>query len=60
MQVEGYLAAEKQEGSESTNCHSVSDKDYHAWLVDDPAKGKPQSVVTEVTPACAPSTLAGQ
>src|SRR5206468_12276007 len=29
---------------------SVSDKEYHAWLVDDPAKGRPQSTVAEVTP----------
>jgi hypothetical protein len=50
VQVEGYLVSAKKMSPESCNCHSVEHVDWHVWLVDDPSKGREQSIVTEVTP----------
>ncbi len=50
VQVEGYLVSAKKMSPESCNCHSVQYVDWHLWLVDDPAKGREQSIVVEVTP----------
>ena len=50
VQVEGYLVDVRRMGPESCNCHSVDDVDFHIWLVDDPNKGREQSVVIETSP----------
>ena len=50
IQIEGWLAGAKQQGSESCNCHSVNDVDYHLWIVDSAGKNRAESVVAEVTP----------
>jgi hypothetical protein len=52
IQVEGWLAAAKQEGPESCNCHSPLRVDFHMWVVDDPSKvhDRTQSVVCEMSP----------
>ncbi|HEX5438124.1 MAG TPA: hypothetical protein VFW98_13240 [Gemmatimonadaceae bacterium] len=50
--VEGYLAAAKREGPESTNCHGADAefRDWHIWMVDTRTKDRAHSVVVEVTP----------
>jgi hypothetical protein len=50
VQVDGYLVAAKKMSPESCNCHSVTNVDFHLWLVDDPNKGREQAVVVEVSP----------
>lgn len=50
VQVEGYLADAKKQGPESCNCHSVTERDFHIWMVADPSQGRDQSVVIETTP----------
>lgn len=50
VQVEGYLVDAKRMGPESCNCHSVSDVDFHIWLVDSPNKGRAESIVIETSP----------
>src|SRR5437588_3527317 len=50
VQVEGYLVAAKKQSPESCNCHSVNNVDFHLWLVDDPSKGREQSLEVEVSP----------
>lgn len=50
VQAEGYLFGAKKMSPESGNCHSVAQVDFHVWLVDDPSKGREQSVVIEPTP----------
>jgi hypothetical protein len=46
----GYIAGVKHEGTESTNCHSLDDRDYHVWLTPNPGDPKSKSMVVEVTP----------
>jgi hypothetical protein len=50
LRLEGYLAGARMEGPESCNCHSVSDVDFHLWVVDASGTGRDASVVAEVTP----------
>jgi hypothetical protein len=48
--AEGYLLAIKQEGPESTNCHSQELRDFHMWLAPSPTSPKSASIVVEITP----------
>lgn len=48
--VEGYLIKVKQEGQESCNCHRIDRRDYHLWLVSDPANSRDISIIAEVSP----------
>lgn len=50
VQVEGYLVSAKKMSPESCNCHAVDQVDFHIWMVDDPNKGREQSVVIETSP----------
>jgi hypothetical protein len=50
VQVEGYLVEAKKMSPETCNCHSVEYVDYHIWIVDDPSKGRDQSIVIETSP----------
>jgi len=50
VQVEGYLAGVKVESTESMDCHSAADVDYHLWLVSGPAEDRSRSLVAEITP----------
>src|SRR5205807_1181873 len=50
VSVEGYLIKVKQEGPESCNCHRIDRRDYHLWLVSDPASTREVSIIAEVSP----------
>ena len=52
VQVEGYLASTKKEGTESCNCHGADDefRDFHIWLTKNPNEDRSGSIVIEVTP----------
>jgi hypothetical protein len=50
VRVTGYIAGVKHEGTESTNCHDVDNRDFHVWLVAQAGDDRSKSVVVEVTP----------
>ncbi len=52
VQVVGWLVDLDKEGSETCNCSSCDDVDYHLWVVDGPEKinDKTQALVAEITP----------
>jgi hypothetical protein len=50
VQVVGFLAGSRLEGPEACNCHSVDDRDFHVWVVDQAGTDRSQALVTEVTP----------
>jgi hypothetical protein len=46
----GYIAGVRHEGTESTNCHSLDDRDFHVWLVPNSSDARSKSMVIEITP----------
>lgn len=50
LRLTGTIVDVKHEGTESTNCHSVDDRDFHIFLVSAPSDPKSKSVVIEITP----------
>lgn len=46
----GYIIGVRHEGTESPNCHSLDDRDYHVWLTLNPDDPKSKAMVIEVTP----------
>ena len=50
VRATGYIVGVKHEGTESTNCHSLDDRDYHMWLTVNPDDPRSKSLVIEVTP----------
>ena len=50
VRTTGYIVGVKHEGTESTNCHSLDDRDYHIWLTVNPDDLRSKSLVIEVTP----------
>ena len=52
LSLEGYLAAAREEGPESTNCRDLEPetRDYHLWLVGSPGQDRSSSMVVEVSP----------
>lgn len=50
VRTTGYLVDFRHEGTESPNCHSVDERDYHMWIVAKSSDGKAQSMVVEVAP----------
>jgi hypothetical protein len=50
VRATGYILNIKHEGTESTNCHSTDNRDYHTWFAPDPNADRSASIVAEVTP----------
>jgi len=52
LSLEGYLAAAREEGPESTNCRDLEPetRDFHLWLVGSPGQDRGSSMVVEVSP----------
>jgi hypothetical protein len=50
VEVTGYVLDLKHEGTESTNCHSTTYRDYHVWFAAHASDDRSQSIVIEVTP----------
>jgi hypothetical protein len=52
LSLEGYLAAAREEGTESTNCRGIEPetRDFHLWLVASPDQDRNGSMVVEVSP----------
>src|SRR5262245_7363348 len=46
----GYILDVRHEGTESTNCHDVDQRDFHMWLAVNASDGKDKAMVVEVTP----------
>jgi hypothetical protein len=53
ISVEGYLAAARQSGPESTNCHGAAARmrDWHLWLAPEPGRERRRAIIAEPTPA---------
>jgi hypothetical protein len=53
ISVEGYLAAARQSGPESTNCHGAAARmrDWHLWLAPEPGRERRRTIIAEPTPA---------
>lgn len=50
VRTTGYILGVKHEGTESTNCHSTDDRDYHVWLGANTNDDRSLSMVIEITP----------
>ncbi len=50
VETTGYILDYKHEGTESTNCHSSTYRDYHVWLAVNASDSKAQSIVIEIAP----------
>jgi hypothetical protein len=50
VRASGYIVQVKHEGTESTNCHDTTNRDYHIWLAANANDDRSQAVVVEVTP----------
>lgn len=50
VETTGYILDYKHEGTESTNCHASTYRDYHIWLAVNASDPKSQSIVIEITP----------
>lgn len=50
VETTGYILDYKHEGTESTNCHASSYRDYHMWLAVNASDSKAQAIVIEITP----------
>lgn len=50
VRTTGYIVSVRHEGTESTNCHALDERDYHVWLAPNAGDPKSKAVVVEVTP----------
>jgi len=50
VETTGYILDYKHEGTESTNCHSSTYRDYHVWLAVNASDSRAQSIVIEIAP----------
>jgi hypothetical protein len=50
VSVEAYLWDARKSGTESANCHSVEDFDWHVWLIARPGDDRTRSLIAEPTP----------
>jgi hypothetical protein len=48
--IEGYIAQARVEGEESVNCRFPTQRDFHVWLVEQPAWDRAGAIVVEPTP----------